>query len=204
MTDANTISAPIRTVGGPRQASLELRGTVLVFHQKGWAGSASVFIPVEWITVSSRFRYNTNYLLGMLLAGALFISLCSAITVEATRGATIQAAAAVIPALLCLAVNLYFLYRVLQRGRTTILSVESDPRAMHIEFWHVPTREPELDALLDRLNSLRSRIEDVAPYPIQTSHTWYRLRPLRAVLAKGLLYSVILYLPVSILAGYLE
>ncbi len=204
MTEANTISAPIRTVGGPRQASLELRGTVLVFHQKGWAGSASVFIPVEWITVSSRFRYNTNYLLGMLLAGALFISLCSAITVEATRGAIVQAAAAAIPALLCLVVNLYFLYRVLQRGRTTILSVESDPRAMHIEFWHVPTREPELDALLDRLNSLRSRIEDVAPYPIQTSHTWYRLRPLRAVLAKGLLYSVILYLPVSILAGYLE
>jgi hypothetical protein len=204
MTDANTIIAPIRPVGGPRQASLELRGTVLVYHQHGWAGSASVFIPVEWVAVSSRFRYNTNYLFGVLLAGALLISLSSAVTVDITRGAYAHAAGVAVPALMCLIVNLYCLYRMLQRGRTTILSVESEPRMMRIEFWHVPSQDALLDALLDRLNSLRDRIEEIAPYPIQTSHTWYRLRPLRAVLAKGLLFSVILYVPVSILAGYLE
>ena len=204
MSEPNTIIAPIRPAGGPRRASLELRGTVLVYHQRGWAGSASVFIPIEWITVSSRSRYNTNFLFGLLLAGTLCASLSSALAYEVTRGSMMDAATVAIPALLCLAAATFCLYRFLQRGRTTILSVESDPRNMRIEFWHVPTQDPAIDALLDRMNDLNARIEEMAPYPIQTSHTWYRLRPLRAVMAKGLLYSVILYVPVSLLAGYLE
>jgi len=204
MTEPNTIIVPIRPVSGPRQASLELRGTVLVYHQRGWAGSASVFIPIEWITVSSRSRFNTNFLIGILLASMLFVSLLSALVFEITLGSTLSAAGVAVPALLCLAAAFYCLYRFLQRGRTTVLSFESDPRKLRIEFWHVPTRDASLDRLLDRLIALSARIEEVAPYPIQTSHTWYRLRPLRAVMAKGLLFSVILYVPVSLLAGYLE
>lgn len=204
MTEPNTITAPIRPVSGPRQSSLELRGTVLVYHQRGWAGSASVFIPIEWITVSSRTRFNTNFLLGVLLGGMLFVSLCSALLLEIARGSMLNAAGVAVPALACLAAAVYCLYRFLQRGRTTVLSVDSDPRRMRIEFWHVPTLDPTLDSLLDRLKSLSARIEEVAPYPIQTSHTWYRLRPLRAVMAKGLLFSVILYVPVSLLAGYMD
>ncbi len=204
MTEANAITAPIRPVGGPRHASLELRGTVLVFHQRGWAGSASVFIPVEWITVSSRHRYNNNFLFGVLLSGMILVSLCSAMLFEATKGSLLTAVGIGVPALLCAGVVSYCLFRFLRRDRTTVLTVETDPRSTQIEFWHLPTKTPELDRLLVRLGTVRARIEEVAPYPIQTSHSWYRLRPLRAVLAKGVLFSAILYVPVSLIAGYME
>ena len=207
VTDLHNIEVDIKQLGGPHRASLELRGTVLVYHQRGWAGSASVFIPIEWVTVSSRSRSNVNYLVCLLLALLALASLLSALALELTGGrdpAPLVLAVLAVPSAVCCGVAALCLYRFLQRHRTTLLTVETEPPGLRIEFWHTPLQNPRLDTLLERLGNLRAHIEDVTPYPIQTSHTWYRLRPLRAVLLKGVLYSLVLYIPVSLIADYLD
>ncbi|MCC6491211.1 MAG: hypothetical protein IT364_27225 [Candidatus Hydrogenedentes bacterium] len=207
MTDTHHMVADIRQVGGPRRASLELRGTVLVYHQHGWAGSASVYIPIEWVSVSSRYRNNMNYLVCLSLLLLALVSLLSGLLLEVTSGESpslLTLLAFAVPAALCCGVSVLCLFRFLKRHRTTVLAVDTGHTGMRVEFWHTPAEDPKLDALLDRLSSLRERIEDVTQYPIHTSHTWYRMRPFRAVLLKGLTYSLVLYIPVSLIADYLD
>jgi hypothetical protein len=50
----------IRRIGGTRQFSLELRGTVLLVHESGWIGNSSTFIPVEWVEVSRQMKWSAT------------------------------------------------------------------------------------------------------------------------------------------------
>ncbi|MFA6243261.1 MAG: hypothetical protein WC655_20150, partial [Candidatus Hydrogenedentales bacterium] len=62
MNDTSPLKATIRPVGSLGEATLEIRGTVLVYHQSGWAGSATVFIPIEWVSISETMRRDSRRL----------------------------------------------------------------------------------------------------------------------------------------------
>ncbi|GMW02277.1 MAG: hypothetical protein AMXMBFR84_34130 [Candidatus Hydrogenedentota bacterium] len=204
MDTTSSWKVPIRRLSGPRKAWLELKGTVLIYHETGWMGSASVFIPIEWVSVSRRLRYHSQWLLGGVVCLAVFLTsgTLASIAVEAEHSFRWIAYALGAPTAVSLAGFVACCIAFLRRRPTTLLSVDSEPQNMQIEFWHDPVSDQRLTALLAKLKTIHDRIDDVAPYPIQTSHTWYRLRPLRAVLAKGLLLSAVLYFPVTILAQY--
>lgn len=197
---------PIRRLSGPRKAWLELKGTVLIYHESGWMGSASVFIPIEWVSVSRRHRYHAQWLMCGVICLAVFLTsgTLASIAVESEASFRWIAYALGAPAAVSLAGFVACCLAFLRRRPTTLLSVDAEPQAMQIEFWHDPDSDQRLTALLAKLKNIHDRIEDVTPYPIQTSHTWYRLKPLRAVIAKGLLISAVLYFPVTVLAAYYD
>jgi hypothetical protein len=195
--------AQIRPVVGPRRAWLELKGTVLIYHRRGWVGSQSVFIPVEWVSITERQRLDSKYLLVGLPALALALVLQAPLLRAASTTswgeshwpALIAGGALALWAFAVVFVVLAFL----RRRPTTLIAVDSEPARLRIEFWHRPTDDPNLDSLVGSLKSLRERIHDMMPYPVQSGHTWYRLRPFRATLFKGLFISIILCVPIAVL-----
>lgn len=195
--------AEIRPVVGPRRAWLELKGTVLIYHRRGWVGSQSVFIPVEWVSITERQRLDGKYLLlgvpALVLALALQAPLLRAAGATAWEDSHWPALIAG-GALFLWGIALVLVVRAfLRRKPTTLIAVDSEPARLRIEFWHRPADDPDLDLLVGSLKVLRERIHDVTPYPVQSGHTWYRLRPFRATLFKGLFISMILYVPIAVL-----
>jgi hypothetical protein len=197
--------ADIQPVGGRRSLSLEIRGTILVLHERAWAGSATVFIPIEWVDLAHRQRRNTNSLavclLLMLVASLLLTPILAALTLPHTNATAWALPLLGVGAVAFAYASLVWLGAFLRPRPTTALSVSSDALEHHVEFWHQPGADPVLDALVERIEHLRGHIEDLAAFPVHTSHTWYRLRPLRVVVAKAFLISLCLYMPVSFLAS---
>jgi hypothetical protein len=206
--DAQPLRVHVQPVTGPRDALLELNGTILVYHQNAWSGRVSVFIPVEWIAlkatqyVDSRFVYKVM----ALPAIALLIAMPGVMLAQAFLGPVAQLVGVVIVLGLMMALAAAALGGlVAARKRPAIdLTVESESAPLRIRFWHEPGEDAERDRLVERMQNLSARADEVIAYTIQKSHTWYRIRPFRAAIVKALFFTAILLLPVQIIATVFE
>nr|MBX7258181.1 hypothetical protein [Candidatus Hydrogenedentota bacterium] len=208
MNEAKPLKATIRPVGSLGEATLEIRGTVLVYHQSGWAGSATVFIPVEWISISETMRRDNRRLVRavffFLIVAVLFGVMDAALHVLSGDVLPWVLTALGAPAAFFVFVGAFWLATWGRRRPAMLLWVNSEPAPQHIEFWRARKHDEDLETLMERLKELSSRIRDYTSFPLQTSHTWYRLRPLRALVIKGLMISVLLYAPVALLSEYIN
>ena len=208
MNDTSPLKATIRPVGSLGEATLEIRGTVLVYHQSGWAGSATVFIPIEWVSISETMRRDSRRLVRavffLLLVAVLLGVMDTALHVLPVDVLPWVLTALGAPALFFTFVGAFWLATWGRRRPATLLWVNSEPRPQHIEFWRDGRPDHNLEPLIARLTELSMRIRDFTSFPLQTSHTWYRLRPMRAILMKGVVVSLLLYAPVALLSEYIK
>ncbi len=166
-----------------------------------------MFIPIEWVSLAHGRRRDVGLLavgLAMLSVAALLLSPYFALIGHPTRsiGWPLLILCGASATLACVA--LFWLIAFLKPRPTTILSVSTDAEDHRVEFWHKPGARANVDTLVERIENLRGRIEDLTAFPVHTSHTWYRLRPLRAVLTKAILICVCLYAPVSFASAHYQ
>ncbi len=163
-----------------------------------------MFIPVEWVSMKqvtctdSRVLYQVmalpaiailiaipaiaiaRHFLGPnadMLGGFLFIGLFLALAAAAVGG------------------------YIVARNRPAIeLTADVEQSPVRIRFWHRPGENADRDRLVAQLTSLSERADEVIAYTIQKSHTWYRIRPLRAAVVKAVFFTALLVLPVQIIA----
>lgn len=208
MNEAMPLKATIRPVGSLSEATLEIRGTVLVYHQSGWAGSATVFVPVEWVSISEIMRRDSRRLFRaiffFLIVAVLLGVMDTALHVLPSDVLPWVMTALGAPAAFFAFVGAFWLATWGRRLPATLLWVNSEPAPQHIEFWGNDKQNADIERVMERLKELSSRIRDFTSFPLQTSHTWYRLRPLRAILIKGVMISVLLYAPVALLSEYIH
>ncbi len=190
---------PIELVGRPGDASLELRGSILIYHRRSFVTAASVFIPVEWLRVENERRRDLRRLyhatLSLMIAVLFLLPLVYILRVlppltavdtamaVAFGGLSLVTAAAGIGGLVWFA-----LPRTLTR-----LRVQGQPYHMHITFWRMPGRNARLDRLIDAARAAQADVEETMPYPVRMNHIWRRPRPVRMALLKGFAVSAVLY-----------
>lgn len=187
---------------GPRgiRSALELRGTVLVYHAKTWVGTASTYIPVEWVEVSRHWRMRPRTL---VRAGAL-------LGASAAAGLAIAAYADFLLPLYAVALFAVMLYAVVAfrrfwRGEPTVrFDVDLAPRQFQIECWDQPGRHSPLNRLTRRITALQRDLEDHVPYPVHMTYQWYSVRPWRASLVQAALVTLVLAWPVHYGATLLD
>lgn len=195
----------VTPVGKPGRAWLELRGSILIYRRESWVTSASLFIPVEWITVATYrrrdYRRLWNGIIG-LMAAALF-TLPLTLLVFYMRPYEqgdfwIGAALATLLAVAALS-GLWSLVRFLPPQPVTVLEVASAPYPVDIAFWRRPGERPELDALIEKLEKQPTKTDDRMPYPVRMNHLWRRPRPYRIAMVRGLTISFALYVALLIM-----
>jgi hypothetical protein len=189
---------PIERVGVPGEASLELKGTILVFHKRTWATSSSMFIPVEWVQIWDGTRRDLRRAwqgtIALLAAVLLALPFSLAALYGPPRGIldfAVHGGLAVLLAL-TLAIAAFSLARFARPRGITTIAVEGRHYTFNIVFWRTPGRHPELDALLERLRTMSGHARG-ADHPIRMNHMWHRPRPCRLALLKGAAVSVVLY-----------
>lgn len=208
----NMESIRVVPAGKPGRAWLDLRGTILIYRRESWVTSASLFIPMEWVRVSTLHRRDYrrlwNGIIG-LMAAALFTlpllllifymppyepgdfwigaGLCTLWLISAGSGC-------------------WSLARFIPREPVTVLEIRNAACPMDIAFWRRPGENPPLDALIARLNEQPGENAEPMPYPVRLNHLWRRPRPYRIALVQGLtiafaLYATLLVLEILRLAG---
>lgn len=195
--DGHRIS--VSPVGKPGRAWLELRGSILIYRRESWVTSASLFIPVEWVSVDIQRRRDLRRLWhGLLgLMAATLFTLPLTLLVFHMRphepgdlwigiGLAGLLAVALTSGVWCLA-------RFPRREPVTVLRIANDAYPLDIAFWRRPGASPALDALLAALQTQRAKPDERMPFPVRMSHLWRRPRPYRIALVRGLAISFILY-----------
>jgi len=191
----------VHEVGTRRRRSwLELRGTVLVYHVKTWVGTASTYIPVEWVDISRDWRVRP----GKLLGASLLMCLCIL-----AGFAVLEYAGFLLPlyTLVFFAAILYVLValRGFWRGHPTVrFDVDLAPQQFQIECWDQPGRHSGLSRLTKRILALQRDIDDHVPYPVHMTYQWYSVRPLRASIAQAVFITLVLAWPVYFAVGYFD
>lgn len=192
---------PVREVGTRRRDSwLELRGTVLVYHVKTWVGTASTYIPVEWVEVQRDWRMRPAKLLS-----ASFVVCLSILA----GFAVFEYAGFLVPlySVALFAVMLYVVMaaRSFWRGHPTIrFDVDLAPRQFQIECWDDPRRHSALSRLTKQILALQRDLEEHVPYPVHMTYQWYSVKPLRASLVQALFITLVLAWPVHFAVGYFD
>jgi len=191
----------VHEVGARRQRSwLELRGTVLVYHVKTWVGTASTYIPVEWVDISRDWRMRP----AKLLSASFLVcaSVLAGFAVYEYAGFLMPLyAVALFAVLLYAAVS----FRSFWRGHPTVrFDVDLAPRQFQIECWDQPGRHSSLTRLTKRILALQRDIDEHVPYPVHMTYQWYSVKPLRASIVQALFITMILAWPVHFAVQYFE
>ncbi len=202
------LRVPIHPVSGPGNAVLELKGTILVYHQRAWSGQASVFIPVEWISLKrvtctdSRVVYKVMALPALAL---LFVMPAIAFARQFVGSdADVLGGIALAGLFLALAATAIGGFIVARNRPAIELTANVEQAPMRIRFWHRPGEDADQDRLVAQLTNLTERADEMIAYTIQKSHTWYRIRPLRAAVVKAVFFTALLVLPVQVIATMFE
>ncbi len=202
MDSSSSTKIPIRRVGLPGEAWLELQGTILIVHSLTWASSSSSFIPLEWVRASEGRKRDVRRLWAALMGGLVSVLLCLPLSLllfyMPERHPLDVALAAGLAGLLCVAVagTLYGAGAFLRRQRYTSLEVAGAPPVRTLSFWHAAGENAALDALVARIGRLETHIDETIPYPIRMKHMWKRPRPFRIALMNGAVVSLVLFLVV--------
>jgi len=196
----------IRPVSGPTKALLELKGTILVYHQRAWSGQASVFIPVEWVSLNHVSCTDTRviYKVMALPAIALILTMPAIAIARQFLGvnADIIGGLMMIGLFMGLAAAAAGGYIVARNRPAVELSVDVEHSPIRIRFWHSPGESADQDRLVVGLTSMTERADEMIAYTIQKSHTWYRIRPIRAAIVKALFFTALLLLPIQVIATW--
>ena len=191
----------VHEVGARNQRStLELRGTVLVYHVKTWVGTASTYIPVEWVDISRHWRMRP----GRLFSAGLLVSVCMMAGFAVYEYATF-----LLPlySIVLFGVMLYVVvaFRNFWRGHATIrFDVDLAPRQFQIECWDQPGRHSSLSRLTKRILALQRNLEEHVPYPVHMTYQWYSVRPWRASVMQAMFITVLAAWPVHFAVGYFD
>jgi hypothetical protein len=196
---------PVEPVGKPGKAWLELNGTILVYHRDSWIMSSSLYIPVEWtviqqsrqLDIRSLWRGILGVMVAFLFALPILVILRMLPPLSPWDVALGLGLAALM--LLSLGIGLVSLARFIRPRGMTAVRVHVEGSRPEIAFWHAPGKAPELDALIEKIQSLRSRIDEILPYPVRINHLWRRQRPYRIAFVKGCTISFFLYLAFLVL-----
>lgn len=199
------LRVPVKPVNGPGNALIELKGTILVFHQRAWSGKASVFIPVEWISLK-HVRCTDMRVVYQVMALPALLMLLSMPLIGLAReyfgpNADIWGGIAFL-GLFTLLVTAGIGGFVAGRNRPAVeLTANLERAPLRIRFWHRHGEDRNQDQLVARLMSMTERADEIISYTIQNSHTWYRIRPLRAAIIKSVFFTAVLLLPVQVIAA---
>lgn len=198
MFEAHAERIPVDPAGRPGRAWLELKGSILIYRRESWVTSASVFIPVEWISVSERWQYDWRHLWRGIIAlmTAVLFALPLALFVRMMRpyqpGDFLIGAGLAGFLGLAAATGLWQLSRFPRRKLVTVLSVSGQPFGMEMAFWRTTGTDAALDNVIETMHTGRARIEDELAYPVRMNHMWHRPKPYRIALLKGLAISLCL------------
>lgn len=198
MFEAHAERIPVDPAGRPGRAWLELKGSILIYRRESWVTSASVFIPVEWITVSERRQYDWRHLWRGIIAlmTAVLFALPLVLLIRMMRpyqpgdiliGAVLAGFLA-----LTAGIGLWQLSLFPRRKLVTVLSVSGQPFDTEMAFWRTLGTSPALDDLIETMRTGRARIEDEFAYPVRMNHMWHRPKPFRIAVLKGLAISLCL------------
>ena len=189
----------VSPVGKPGRAWLELRGSILIYRRESWVTSASLFIPVEWVSVSEKRRRDLRRLwhgiLGLMAAVLFTLPLTLLVyrmrphePVDLWIGLGLGLLLAV-----ALVSGLWSLARFPRREPVTVLRIANDAYPLDIAFWRHPGASPALDGLVAALREQTRVPADRMPFPVRMNHLWRRPRPFRIALVRGLAISFVLY-----------
>ncbi len=177
----------IRQADHFRPASLSLAGTVLICHEKWWAGDVTWYLPLEWMTVTYGRRRNQRSLvngaltfLGLLLGSFVLVRVSSLLEVLKPVPLIL-----LLLAFLSLAITPLFWLR---RRPTVILTAE--PAKTRWEFFedrdpHGPQRR-----FLEELRVHQGRIRDIEPFPAKSSFARSKGRRWRELAQLIFLFSI--------------
>ena len=169
MTDGRTLKLPIRQVHGPKSSWLELKGLVLILHEGGWTGKASTFIPIEWVTVNRRKKRPVNGLALVLTPALLGIAITLALLLLLSispdhPGLDRLLAPIFISGLVLWVAGSLALYTAFTGLKPSVLlTIDSDPDPWHIEFWHGPEGNNELEGFEHTHEILPEQADRCAP-----------------------------------------
>ena len=208
LKDKKPHKEPISLVGRTGQAWLELRGTILLYHEAHWTGRALMYIPLEWVNVMHRSRWKGR-LAPIMLVYVVLGAVCTACLIAyETRLIEVPESARtyILPLTLgvCILAGGLLLPAFLRRQPTTLLRVDTAGEPIRIEFWHAPGKNATLDELMARIENVQAHVEDRVPYRIPMSHTRLRAKPLRIVLMWSAIITAALYMPVRLAAVWLD
>lgn len=200
MSEQRPTRVPIRRVGMPGQAWLDLQGSILVFHKQNWVTSSSLYIPVEWIQYAENRRRDIHRLWEGLLAclvACLFALpltlLIHVMRIESNMDLAFAIALGTLSAF-CLWCGLRALWAFSRRQPAITFTVQAEYHTFIIEFWAPTRHDVALQELLTRLKEQREHVRDNVPYPIRMNHMWYRTRPYHRAVLMGGAISLLLYL----------
>ncbi|MCC6145472.1 MAG: hypothetical protein IT368_16825, partial [Candidatus Hydrogenedentes bacterium] len=151
-------------MGRPGRSWLELRGTILVYHRDSWLASSSLFVPIEWAVIRQSRQLDVRRLwrgiLGLMAAFVLMLPVLVILRVLPPLTAVDIVLGVALGALLVLSlgIGLVSLTQFMRPRQVTAIQVSADGFRPEITFWHAPGKHAELDDLVERLRSLRSRI----------------------------------------------
>jgi hypothetical protein len=193
-------------VGKPGSAWLELNGSILVYHRNSWLMSSSLFVPVEWTLIQQSRQLDIRSLwrgiLGLMVAFLLSLPILVILHVLPPLTAWDVAMGIALAGLLVLSLGIGIVSLgqfIRPRGMTAIRVHAQGGGRPEIAFWHTPGKVPELDVLIEKISSMRSRIDEILPYPVRINHLWRRQRPYRIAFVKGCTISFFLYLAFLVL-----
>lgn len=198
MFEEHTQRIAVRPVGKPGRAWVELKGSILIYRRESWATSASVFMPLEWVSVSESLRYDWKRLWRgtiALLCAVLFALPLSLLVFHMSphepMDLWIGLGLAVFLAIAA-AISFWQFWLLPRREGVTVLRVERQPFGLDMAFWRRPGEQPVLDALVDAIRSGRRHVDTELAHPIRMNHLWHRPKPYRIAFVKGVAVSICL------------
>ena len=195
----------VTPVGKPGRAWLELRGSILIYRRESWVTSASLFMPIEWVSVSTYhrrdYRQLWNGIIGLMAAALFTLPLSLLLFFMGPYEPGDLWIATGLGALLCIAAGsgIWSLLRFLPRRPVTVLKVANAAYPLEIAFWRHPGERPGLDALVARLEHQPGQADERMPYPVRMNHLWRRPRPFRIALVRGLTIAFALYVALLVM-----
>lgn len=181
----------VTPVGKPGRAWLELKGSILIYRRESWVTSASVFMPLEWVTVAECRRYDWKRLWRgtiALMCAVLFALPLYLLVFHMRPHEPIDLWIGLgLAVLFCVAamIGAWQFWLLPRRERVTVLRVERQPFGLDMAFWRRPAEHPALDALVEAIRSGKKHVDAELAHPIRMNHLWHRPKPYRIAIVKG-------------------
>ncbi len=198
----------VRRLGGT--ANLHLRGSVLVLDQSMLGMRSSMFVPVEWVTVTRGTRRRTTgwstALVALVLSAATLGGLyCVIALTQRWETAQLSLKLALFAGWAAsLWVPVAALKLLPRHAPTAALIIETADGVQHLEFWHAADRDPALEAVLAKIEQVEKRPKNIVPNTIETTYTARTSTVFLLELAKATFIALLAFVPVALLALYLE
>jgi hypothetical protein len=204
------------------RVQVELKGDILVWRQRNWSESLSIFIPPECMNLEREVRRDRQALLyaglalgsGLAIGGIplfLFGKVLPALGMDA--GAALNPLAALLLLLLAAGVAFtvaVYLIRWIRPRPAVEINTFSEyvdeethehvrEHVFSLQFLHYRGRNPALDSLLRRLRKLVHHAREQRGYTLKRGFTWQQIHPWRAAVAASLRGMLIMVFVLAVL-----